>query len=212
MLASEMVTEVRDHGFDDLTESRILSFLNDAYFDICAREPWPFLEMTATLTINAAGLVTSPTNVTSVINVYDSTNGGKLAPQRLDDISDLYGRNLTLAEAQGRHYYFVGSSMYIYPVPSATIKMNYIQLPNPITTTPDTEPIIPKHAHRLLVTGALAKAAVMEDDPDLAAVYTNMFETRLSQARSAFWMRQYDQTETIQNVFWEDDLDGWEYS
>lgn len=212
MLASEMVTEVRDHGFDDLTESRILSFLNDAYFDICAREPWPFLEATATLTINASGLVTSPTNVTSVLNIYDSTNGGKLAPQRLDDISDLYGTDLAPAEAQARHYYFVGPSIYVYPVPSATLKMNYIREPEPLTTSPDTEPILPTHAHRLLVTGALAKAAVMEDDPDLAAVYTNMFETRLSQARSALWMRQYDQTESIQNVFWEDDLDGWEYS
>lgn len=211
MLASEMVTEVRDHGFDDLTESRILSFLNDAYFDICSREPWPFLEQTATLAINANGLVTSPTNVTSVLNVYDSTNGGSLRPQRLDDLSDLYGTNLTLSEAQARHYYFIGTSMYVYPVPSATLKMNYIQLPDPITTSPDTAPILPRHAHRLLVTGALAKAAVMEDDPDLAAVYTNMFETRLSQARSAMWMRQYDQPEMIQDMFWEDDLDGGYY-
>lgn len=208
MLASEMVTEVRDHGFDDLTESRILSFLNDAYYDICSREPWPFLEKTATLTINAAGLVTAPTDVTSVLNVYDSTNGGSLRPQRLDDISDLYGTNLAEAEAQARHYYFIGAAMYVYPVPTATIKMNYIRIPTALTTSPDTSPILPIHAHRLLVTGALAKAAVMEDDPDLAAVYTNMFETRLSQARSAMWVRQYDQPETIQDVFWEDDLEG----
>ena len=207
MLASEMVTEVRDHGFDDLTESRILSFLNDAYFDICSREPWPFLEKTATLTINSAGLVTSPTDILSVLNVYDATNGGKLVPQRLDDISDLYGQNLAEAQAQARHYYFIGTAMYVYPVPSATLKMNYIHQPVAITTSPDTSPILPTHAHRLLVTGALAKAAVMEDDPDLAAVYTNMFETRLSQARSAMWMRQYDQPEVIQNVFWEDDFD-----
>lgn len=207
MLASEMVTEVRDHGFDDLTESRILSFLNDAYFDICSREPWPFLEATATLTINASGLVTNPTDVMSVLNVYDSTNGGKLLPQRLDDISDLYGTDLAAAEAQARHYYFIGSAMYVYPVPSAVLKMNYIKQPAALTTSPDTSPILPVHAHRLLVTGALAKAAVMEDDPDLAAVYTNMFETRLSQARSAMWMRQYDQPEVIQDVFWEDDFD-----
>lgn len=207
MLASEMVTEVRDHGFDDLTESRILSFLNDAYFDICSREPWPFLEKTATLTINSAGLVTAPTDRLSVLNVYDSTNGGTLKPQRLDDISDLYGTNLAAAEAQARHYYFIGTAMYVYPVPSATIKMNYIHQPAAITTSPDTSPILPLHAHRLLVTGALAKAAVMEDDPDLAAVYTNMFETRLSQARSALWMRQYDRPDNIQDVFWEDDFD-----
>lgn len=211
MLASEMVTEVRDHGFDDLTESRILSFLNDAYFDICAREPWPFLETTATLSVNSNGLVTNPTNVTSVLNIYDATNGGKLFPQRLDDISDLYGTDLAPSEAQARHYYFIGSDIYVYPVPSATLKMNYIREPEPLTTSPDTEPILPTHAQRLLVTGALAKAAVMEDDPDLAAVYTNMFETRLSQARAAMWQRQYDKPETIHDVFWEDELDGGYY-
>ena len=210
MLASEMVTEVRDHGFDDLTESRILSFLNDAYLDICSREPWPFLEATATLTVNASGLVTSPTDVQAVLNIYDTTDGGKLEPQRLDDITDLYGTDLDPAAAQARHYYFVGSSIYLYPVPSNTLKINYIRTPALLTTSPDTSPILPTHAHRLLVTGALAKAAVMEDDPDLAAVYTNMFETRLSQARSAMWMRQYDKTETIQDVFYEDDLyDGY---
>lgn len=211
MLVSEMVTEVRDHGFDDLTESRILSFLNDAYLDICSREPWPFLEKTATLTVNSAGLVTNPTDIQAVLNIYDSTDGGKLEPQRLDDISDLYGKNLTEAASQGRHYYFIGSSIYIYPVPSNTLKINYIRTPALLTASPDTTPILPTHIHRLLVTGALAKAAVMEDDPDLAAVYTNMFETRLMQARSALWMRQYDRPETIHDIFWEDDLDGGYY-
>lgn len=211
MLVSEMVSEVRDHGFDDLTESRILSFLNDTYLDICSREPWPFLEATATLTVSAAGLVTAPTDIRSILNIYDATNGGKLQPQRLDDISDLYGQNLAESASQARHYYFIAGALYVYPVPSAVLKANYIKNPAILTASPDTSPILPVHVHRLLVTGALAKAAVMEDDPDLAAVYTNMFETRLSQARSALWMRQYDQPESIQDMFWEDDLDGGYY-
>ncbi len=212
MLVSEMIQEVRDHGFDDLTEVRILSFLNDTYYDLCAREPWPFMEAQATLTVGATGAVSSPTPATtqSVLSIFNSTLGGRLHPRRLDELTDAFGRDMAVAST-GQYYYFVGSTVYIYPVDRTNVlKMNYIMTPTALTSSPDSTPILPGHIHRLLVTGALAKAAVMEDDPDLAAIYVNMFETRLSQARSALWMRQYDEPDTIEDVFGNDEA-GWDY-
>ena len=50
----------------------------------------------------------------------------------------------------------------------------------------------------------------MEDDPDLAAVYTNIFETRIQQMRESLWRKQYDEPDTIQDLFWEDNID-WVY-
>lgn len=212
MLVSEMIQEVRDHGFDDLTDVRITSFINDTYYDLCAREPWPFLETQATLTIDSGGAITSPDpdTLTAVLNVFNATQGGRLFPRRLDEITDIFGSSLTQT-GDARYYYFIGATPYVYPIDQTnTLKMNYITAPVALTSSPDSTPAMPTHIHRLLVTGALAKAAVMEDDPDLAAIYVNMFETRLSQARSALWMRQYDEPDTIEDVFGTDDA-GWNF-
>ena len=213
MLVSEMLQEVRDHGFDDLTDTRILSFLNDTYYDLCAREPWPFLEASATLTVGATGAVSSPvaSTIMAVQNVYNQTTGTRLYPRRLDEMSETFPTDLNTLTGDGHYYYFIGTTPYIYPIDQTNVlKINYMMNPVALTSTPDSSPTMPTSVHRLLVTGALAKAAVMEDDPDLAAIFVNMFETRLSQARSSLWVRQYDEPDSIEDVFGYDGAD-WNY-
>lgn len=38
-----MISEIQDHGFSDLSTTRLLSFLNEAYYEVCS-EAYPFLE------------------------------------------------------------------------------------------------------------------------------------------------------------------------
>jgi hypothetical protein len=40
----DMYTEMELYGFDDLEDAQKLILLNESYFDIVTREPWPFLE------------------------------------------------------------------------------------------------------------------------------------------------------------------------
>lgn len=209
MLVSEMITEFREHGFDDLTDSRILSFLNDAYFDICAREPWPFLETTATVTMDSNGLVTSPTDIHQVQAITDTANKMAIKPRRYDELADIYGA-LT-DTGQSLYYYFIGDSLYMYPIDTGgTYKVYYLKQVPALTSSPDTSPIFNAYHHRNIIVGGLAKAAVMEDDPDLAAVFTNIYETRMQQMRQSLWKKQYDETDVIQDMFWEDNID-WVY-
>src|SRR5688572_31941548 len=110
-----MLAEIRDHGFDDLTDSRILSFLNDTYYDICTREPWPFLEATAAVTVNSDGKVTSPTSIDKVLSFHDTGIGRSLTPMRLDDFSTTYSSNLTQT-GDPYAYFFIGDELYVYPI------------------------------------------------------------------------------------------------
>jgi hypothetical protein len=213
MLVSEMLSEMRDHGFDDLTDTRLLSFINDTYYDVATREPWPFLEVQATPTVNAStGQVTSPTDIKQVLKLVDTVHGTRLEPIRGDDFIQINADRLTTT-GQPLGYYFVGSALYLYPIPtSGTFKLLYLKAPAALTVSPDSSPILPTVHHRLIVLGALVKCYMLEDDAENAAVFTNMFEQRLQQMRNDLWMHQYDRPDTIFDVDeydWVDWLADW---
>lgn len=203
MLTSEMISLIREHGFDDLSDFRILGFINTAYHDVCTREPWPFLEQTASPTIDATtGRVTSPTDIGKVLGFEDTAHGRGLEPVRLDEFTRAYGSKLTLA-GDPHSYFFVGANVYVYPIPaSGSFVLQYLRVPPDLTFSPDTTPILPSQHHEVLVYGALARAYFMEDDPENKLGAIQDFEDAISKMRNDLWTRQFDRTDTIQ------DLDG----
>lgn len=209
MLVSEMLSEVRDHGFDDLTDTRILGFINDTYWDICSREAWPFLEASAAVTVDATGKITSPASIDKVLAISTtSPNGPNLIPMRTDEFTRTYGTNLSLAGTP-QLYYSEGDDFFVYPIPaSAQLTIRYIRIPDALTVSPDSSPILPIQHHRAVVLGTLVKCYTLEDDPEQAGVFTNMYEQRLVQMRNSLWMRQYDRTDTIQDLE-TDEADYW---
>ena len=44
MTLDEMISELDLYGFEDLEDDQKTLLLDEAYFDIVTREPWPFLE------------------------------------------------------------------------------------------------------------------------------------------------------------------------
>lgn len=208
MLVSEMLAEMRDHGFDDLTDTRLLGFINDTYYDVVSREPWPFLEKVAVPTVsNADGSLTAPTDIKQILKLVDTTQGTRLEPMRADEFFQLNANQLALT-GNPLLYYFVGAQTYVFPIPTAaTLKLQYIATPAALTTTPDSTPILPTRHHRVLVLGALVKCYMLEDDAENAAVFTNMYEQRLQQMRNDLWMRQYDRPDRIEDVDGQDWVD-----
>ena len=202
MILSDMYKEFSLYGFDDLTDSQKLLLLNESYFDIVTREPWPFLESLVTLTVPAAtSKVTnnsfsgSPTDVNSVLSLVDVTNNIVVVPERTDVVQKNYF--LDKAVAFPDRYYFVGDDLYLYPATSASTKYNlfYTRIPTEAITTSDTF-MIPSRHHSVIIYGALVKAYLVNDDPQ-AAMFQNMFESRYQQMRNDVWMNQYDRTDRI---------------
>ena len=187
MTLDEMYDEMDLYGFDDFEDSQKLTLLNEAYFDIVTREPWPFLEMivpdiTAPSGVeqitNNALVTNSPSDVNAVLSMVDTTNAITMVPERGDVIEKNYKPLSDFGTA--RAYYFVGDELYVYPptLGSVTYRLYYTRVPQRATTTSDTF-LIPARHHSIIVYGALVKAFLVNDDPQ-AAVFQNMFEQRAS--------------------------------
>jgi len=203
MTLDEMYDEMELYGFDDFEDSQKLTLLNEAYFDIVTREPWPFLEKITTISVPTAttqitnnALVTSElTDVNSVFSFIDTTNSLVMTPER----GDVVEKHYQLSDATGvpAHYYFVGDDLFVYPATSGTTnyRVYYNKIPTAATTTSATF-MIPARHHSIIVYGALVKAFLVNDDPQ-AAVFQNLFESRYQQMRADVWMNQYDRTERV---------------
>lgn len=207
MTLEEMFDEFELYGFEDFEDSQKRMLLNQAYFDVVTREPWPFLEKVALFTVPANSTqVTnqafsgSPTDVNSVLSFIDTTNDIVLVPERTDVIEKTYQVNPSDGVAQ--YYYFVGDELFIYPAADSSIscRLFYTMLPTAVdestSTTSEDIWLVPKRHHSVIMLGALAKAYLVNDDPQ-AAAFQNMFESRYQQMRADVWMRQYDRTERI---------------
>ena len=213
MTLDDMYTEMELYGFDDLEDAQKLILLNESYFDIVTREPWPFLEALSTIVVpsgqsqitNNALVVPNPTNVNSVLSFIDTSNNIVMTPERVDVIEKSYF--LSLDTNVSSVYYFLGDELMVYPASSgSTYRLLYTKTPVAATTTSDTF-YIPSRHHSIIVYGALVKAFLVNDDPQ-AAVFQNMFEARYQQMRSDLWMNQYDRTD---RVFVTTDSMDWSY-
>ena len=203
MTLDEMYTEMELYGFDDLEDSQKLTLLNEAYFDIATREPWPFLEAVKTIIVpdaqtqitNNALVTNNVTDVNSVLSFTDTTNMITMTPERADIIEKEY----IVAADTGTptKYYFVGDEVMVYPATtgSTTYRLYYTKTPVAAVTA-STEFYLPARHHSIIVYGALVKAFLVNDDPQ-SGVFQNMFESRYQQMRADVWMNQYDRPERI---------------
>lgn len=214
MNVSDMISELNDFGFSDITSSRMLAFINDAYWDVCSRENWPFLEKTATVTTDATGKVTSPTDIGKVQRFVDTALGTRLEPVREDAFTQYNANQLTLTGNPDR-YFFIGSNLYVYPISTTnSLTIRYVSVPPALTISPDSAPILPLRHHRVVLLGALVSAYFLEDDADNASVADSMYESRIEKMRNDLWLQQTDRPDTIEDVDghdWSDVVNFWGY-
>jgi hypothetical protein len=199
----DMYSEMDLYGFDDFDDDQKLLLLNEAYFDIATREPWPFLEAATPIVVpsgqtqitNNTLVVPNITDLNSVLSFIDMSSMTTMTPERADTIEKQY----VVAGYSGTPsvYYFVGDELKIYPATSSSTnyRLFYTRMPVAVQTA-SSEFLIPARHHSIIVYGALVKAFLVNDDPQ-ASVFQNMFESRYQQMRNDVWMNQYDRTERI---------------
>lgn len=204
MTGQELVTALGSYGFSDTSEADKLGALNDTYYDLLSREPWPFLEKTITLTFSGSSAIATnfPTDFRAALSAVDSETGLRLLPYRLDEFRTKYQ---THSDETGNPvlYYFVADSLRVWPIPDSdvTVVLDYLHSPVEIdASTEEADIIVPKRFHRVLLFGAVAQLYDMEDDPELAAKAEQRYENRILEMRSELWARQYDRPDTIEVV------------
>jgi hypothetical protein len=168
---------------DELTDDRKLEALNEAYWDVCSRASWPFLEASATITYDGDDNVgAQPSDIGTVTTVVRS-DGAILEPWRRDDFLENYGSVLTQTGLPGL-YYMEAQQLKVWPIPpaNASITVQYLKFPAALQEI-DAEGtiLIPARYHRgVLLKGALVELAILQDDPDTAQVYKAEFEEAIA--------------------------------
>lgn len=209
MTAADMIAELQDHGFNDASDARMMATLNDAYWDACAREPWPFLVKSIGLTFTGSSATASnfPADFRAATSMgvtagQGSTVTGKVVHIREDDWLAAYGSNPQ--SGVPTMFYFVGNTMTFYPTPTATtvVTMRYLQQPAAIVdATVEATIVIPPAFHRaVIVNGALFKLYAMEDDTDIAPTFESYFERAIANMREYCWRNQYITQDIIHPV------------
>jgi hypothetical protein len=202
MDVAEIIVVLNNHGFEDTDTTEKMEALNDAYYDFCSREDWPFLEAEASLSITSGSVnVTEPTDLSKVLAIRIASIPRKLVPERYENIITA-DPDLAVTGAP-RAYYFVGDQLRIYPTPDAnyTASIYYSRFPTELSSSEvEANILIPKRHQRLLVTGTLYKLYLMEDDPDLSNQFERHFENRIERVRADMHNRQLDRTDYIVDV------------
>jgi len=200
----EMYDQMDLYGFEDFEDTQKLTLLNEAYFDIVTREPWPFLENTVEFTapsgttqITNQAFANSPTDINAVLSFIDTSNDVVMSPERTDVIEKNFRVNDM--NTYPEYYYFIGENLFVYPAVNGNTnyRLYYVRTPTAATEATDTGAfLIPTRHHSIIVYGALVKSFLVNDDPQ-ASAFLNMFETRYQQMRNDLWMNQYDRTERV---------------
>lgn len=153
MTFAELQTDFYESGFAYLNDNgtgaiRAKRWLNQSYLEICALEPWPFLETTTT---GSAPL--TPTSLRQVITVLDTTNDVKLEHSDYDSLTDLYPDPTVTGTTL--YWYLAGGTTVTIVPPSTTIVLSvtYIKVPTELANASDT-PLLPAAYHDIIVLGA----------------------------------------------------------
>jgi hypothetical protein len=213
-----MLDIFESYGFetdDEMTEDRKMEALNETYWDACDRNGWTFLEASVTLTFSGGSGIPNndPGDIGQVITANRVVDGATLDPWRLDDFYESYGGTASLAiPGSPMLYFFENGQINFYPVPqtSDSVLVKYIRLADELTATSvETDIRFPKRYHRsVLVMGTLSKLAVMQDDPDLGAIYERLYEKALNGMVDAVLKQQSQRSDFIHV----NDQDNWDYS
>ena len=207
MNVSDMVLDFTDHGFADVTSVRAVAMLNDAYWDVCAREPWPFLVKTVRLTFSGTSYepVTPITDLRAVVATKVENNGSPLVYLRTDSFEEAYG-DFTIVQGTDPAAFSVDGTkaMHFYPAPSAAtvVRVTYLYRPVALAAnTTEANIVIPMEFHRsVLVNGALFKMYSMEDDTATAPVFETYYERGISNMLEQCFKDDYSRPEIIHPI------------
>lgn len=204
MTVQEIMDALDLHGFEDIEDDDKVDVINDVIWEICSRDPWPFLEVMEDIDaadVDEAGKVTLTdgfTAILDVINTDTSADRGKLQWIRRDEHFSRNSSSLTESGTPYK-YFFVGDSLYVWPVPdTANLRVTYLKAHEAVTSASgEADILIPARHHRAILMGAVYKLHSQEDDPENSAMFKSLYDERVIMMRKELFIKQYDRPDSI---------------
>lgn len=189
MTLAQLAQEVVERGFDYIATTRIKTFLQRAYQQLCADEPWPFLEATAegTGTLEIADL-------RRILSVTDTTEGRPLEGVDRRILVDR-SPDLTLTGSP-EYFYLEGDSLVTYPVSASnTIRVRYLRKPAKLGDS--DEPLVPEEWQYLLVDRAVVDCLKDDDELDEARKLLEIYAAGVKEMLAALVHRNLQNDQRI---------------
>jgi hypothetical protein len=208
MDVSEILTEIDDHGFSDISTTRKVNLINDTVWEIDSILPWKYLETTSDVNTVAGTASLSVSNLRAILSMTIPAQNSIIVPQRLEEVTKRYS-DVDTYQGTPAIYYFIDEQVRLYPVPDAiyAVKVRYIRRQAELTSgSVEADILLPAQHHRQLVLGALVRLFASEDDIRMSAYFQQQFDRRLARMIEDLEMKQYDRTDRVIDVFEYDDL------
>lgn len=209
MQFSDMVTRCetrfRDEDHDIYSADDWKGYLNDAYQDVQAACPfWPWAETKSTSLSAAVNTrtVALPTNVVRVLSILNATDD--IVMTQIDgNATHLLVDPTEEAVGSPRRFRVFGANIEVYPLAEVTTALTVeYMLAGAELTADDDVPAFPAQFHRVLVEGALSKAYIDDDNPDLATAYAEAFSGLLDALKSDMLEPRGGRYPTIADGWW----------
>lgn len=201
MDVATMLAELDANGFTDEDTNSKVRVLQGAIWGLEGREAWPFIETTAALTFDGTSNTASnmPTDWRATVRIT-MADGTRLMPKRIEELEDIaYGNYV--GTGSPLYYYDWAATLSLYPRPTSgnTATMRYLKWSPAITSSSlESDILIPKYYHELIIFSSLITLYDREDDTELAVRFESRLENGLARMREALWKRQYDMPDRIQ--------------
>jgi len=182
---SEAVQEVKERGFDDLTEARILRWLNEAVGEIVDYAPWPFNEATQE--------GTAPLTVSELGHVLSVSNKNTETPLKPIDRRQVVSIDPALvAKGLGQMWYREGETT-IATFPKDTTSTFIVRYAKAPATLAGEETLPgPARFHDLYIDGTVVRAYKNRDNFEAAEFVRKEWERGLRQMVQALLDPNYD--------------------
>ena len=185
MDVSAMITEIQEHGFEDISSTRIVAAINDAYHDVCSRYSWPWLEVTQTASsVIGTQALTLATPIRKVQKVVNTTDDVRLYYSTMSDLVDVIDNAADVTDTgMPTNFYIYDGVLNLYPTPNAVSVYRVWGIAETSDLTSGTLSaaiLVPPKHHRVLILGALANLAPLNDDLGLSQFHTSRYEQRIA--------------------------------
>lgn len=192
MNLSDLRSQVKDYGYNDISDAEINAAINVAYLELCGADRWPFLEagpdsLTIDTTTRYGSLSSLPSANSSSPRVIGVTyNGFELGAMSSDDYF-AYAHSQSTVNVNQRpptHFTIYGDKLYITRMADTNISVSVRYLKQPAALASTDSPIFPSRYHQLVVYGAVAVLAGEDDDDGVQSRFRGLLEKGLEQMKT----------------------------
>lgn len=193
----DRVIALGNYGESDRTN--IKSMLNVAYYDVCKRRRWSWLESSTSLaTVANTATVAVPAAVQAfAFGRLRPTVTDLWAPDYIEDFGDFDNLtrravNTTDTTSEPLYYSIFNNLVYFYPTPNAIITYSLYYWAEPVLLSADSDvPLIPDIHRDVIVFGALMHHSARDRDPNMYQFWQNQYEGQLEELRRRDLTRTY---------------------